>query len=246
VLSSVDRTASFIASDQTVDCYGEIVRAAGWKFDRFAKNAPFLDSHNYDTVTRLLGEVIGWKIAGAQLLEDVRFVPAGVNPVADIAWKLVESGFLKAVSVGFMPLKVRSRFRDQADFLAAAKELNVPDSLSMKLNAIHWEQEQTELSAVLIGANPSAVALAYRTGALDDEDMESVGFRTSADIEFLQQAANEWLNYDAAQRRRVTAELRQIFADSHPSQAQKRVPASDESDARLGFLAELHRVANGV
>jgi hypothetical protein len=39
-------------------------------------------------------------------------------------------------------------------------------------SVIYLEQQQKELSACVIGANPSAVAKAYRAGILTSDDME--------------------------------------------------------------------------
>jgi hypothetical protein len=33
----------YVASDESVDSYREIIRANGWKFTNFKKNAPFVD-----------------------------------------------------------------------------------------------------------------------------------------------------------------------------------------------------------
>jgi hypothetical protein len=260
VLSAGERTCEFVASDQTVDSYGEIVRAAGWKFDRFAKNAPFVDSHNYSSVACLLGNVSAWRIAGDKLIEAVKFVPEGASQLADFAWKMAVAGFLRAVSVGFMPLRVRSRWRDQADFTEAVKEMKLSGEVSAKLNCIHWEQDQTELSSVLIGANPSAVALAHKSGAVADADLASIGFRSDDDISFLHDSANGWNAADATLRKRIRAELRGIMsptlgattlAQSAPplsTNSQSTAPAKTrdaaaETDAlaRKALLAELTR-----
>ena len=40
----------YIASDESLDSYREAIKAAGWKFTRFAKNSPFVDSHDYSTI----------------------------------------------------------------------------------------------------------------------------------------------------------------------------------------------------
>lgn len=252
VLSEKERTCCFAASDQTVDCYGEIVRAAGWKFDRFQRNAPFVDSHDYSSVASLLGNVSGWKIAKDRLIEDVKFVPEGASALADFAWKMVATGFLKAVSVGFFPLRVRSRYRDQADFAAAAMELGINSGDAAKLNCIHWEQDQTELSLVLIGANPSAVALAHKSGAVADADLAAIGFADD-DLAFLHDAADGWPTADPILRRKLRAELRGIthktFA-SNPTTppASMSVPAAGDTDAhaRRALLADLRRLADGI
>jgi hypothetical protein len=251
VLNEAERTCSFIASDQTVDCYGEIVRAAGWKFDRFQRNAPFVDSHDYSSVEKLLGNVTAWKVEGARLVEQVKFVPEGASALADFAWKMLTAGFLRAVSVGFMPLRVRSRWRDQADFAGAVQELGIDGAAASKLNCIHWEQEQTELSAVLIGANPSAVALAHRSGAVADADLAAIGFDDDATL-FLHEAAARWESSDALLRKRIRAELRGItktFANTTPTApATKSVTAAAEKDAhaRRELLADLRRLEAGL
>ena len=255
ILNAQDRTCEFVASDQTLDSYGEIVRAAGWKFDRFSKNAPFVDSHNYSSVACLLGNVTGWRIAGAQLIEAVKFVPEGASQLADFAWKMAVAGFLKAVSVGFMPLKVRSRWRDEADFSAACKEMKLAPEVVAKLNCIHWEQDQTELSSVLIGANPSAVALAHKSGAVMDEDLASIGFRDADDIAFLHDSANGWIAADATLRKRIRAELRSIMqpalgattlstsSQSTPPATTREADGEKDAHARKALLAELTRTA---
>ena len=250
VLNAAERSCEFVASDQTVDSYGEIVRAAGWRFDRFAKNAPFVDSHNYSSVACLLGNVTGWRIAGTKLIEAVKFVPEGASQLADFAWKMAVAGFLRAVSVGFMPLRVRSRWRDEQDFAAACKEMALPGETVAKLQCIHWEQDQTELSSVLIGANPSAVALAHKSGAVADADLASIGFRSDDDIAFIHESARGWDSADATLRKRIRAELRDIMGAPLSTNSQSTAPATTrdaaaETDAlaRKALLAELTRTA---
>jgi hypothetical protein len=191
VLNERERICSYVASDQTLDCYREIVRAAGWKFDRFAKNAPFVDSHNYGSVGLLLGNVRAWRVEGKSLVEEVQYVPEGASPLADFAWKMTASGFLRAVSVGFIPSRVRSRWRDAKDFEDACKELGLTVDEAATVNCIHWEQDQTELSAVLIGANPSAVAKAHQAGALVDEDFHKLGMDDD-ELAFIHDAAAKY------------------------------------------------------
>lgn len=188
IINAAERRAQYVASNQALDCYNEIVRAAGWQFDRFVRNAPFVDSHDYSSIIRLLGNVTAWKVQGDSLIEDVQFVPEGISAFADFAWKMTETGFLRAVSVGFMPVRVRSRWRDEKDFAEACSELRLTAEQAARVQCIHWEQSQTELSAVLIGANPDAVALAHKSGAVRDEDLASVGFADD-DLTFLHEAA---------------------------------------------------------
>jgi len=248
VLSEKERTAEFIASDQTIDSYNEIVRAAGWKFGRFKLNAPFVDSHDYSSIEKLLGNVTSWKVAGDRLVESVKMLPEGISRLADVAWKMIAGGFVRAVSVGFMPLTIRSRWRDEADFLKACNELGLDKERAKTMDVIHWEQEQTELSAVLIGANPSAVALAHRSGAVADEDLAGIGFDDDG-MTFLHEAASRWNSADPILRKRIRAELRGIIKLSDSTTTPPRAttapaPGDDEDGrARRALLADLTRVA---
>ncbi len=52
----------YVASDQTMDCYKEIVLAKGWKFTNFKNNSPFVDSHNYSAIGCLLGKVTDFSV----------------------------------------------------------------------------------------------------------------------------------------------------------------------------------------
>src|SRR3954464_4450795 len=109
VLSEEEGTIEFVASDETLDCYREIVRVNGWRFSFFEKNAPFVDSHDYSTIEKLLGRVDSWRVERNQLVEVVRYdlTPGSLGLKA---FKLVRDGFLKAVSVGFVPVRMASKW----------------------------------------------------------------------------------------------------------------------------------------
>lgn len=216
VLSAADRTCSYVASDQTLDADREIVRAAGWTFERFKLNAPFVDCHNYASLAYLLGNVKAWRVEGRTLVEDVQFLPEGVSALADLAWKMTAAGFLKAVSVGFLPKRVRARWRDEKDFASACVELGLTTEVAAEANAIIWDQDQTELSACLIGVNPSAVAKAHTAGALVDEDFHKLGVDDDG-LTFLHEAAAGYERADAVLRRDLRKALRGLFQVSSVS-----------------------------
>jgi hypothetical protein len=164
----------YIASDETVDSYREIIRADGWRFTRFAKNAPFVDSHEYGTVEKLLGQVVDFKVAGGKLVETVKWaIDVAENKLAQLGWKMTEAGYLKAVSVGFLPVKVVSKYDgNTVDFSRELSRLNLGSNADVR--AIYLEQEQIELSACIIGANPNALAKSYKAGVIDDADLELI------------------------------------------------------------------------
>lgn len=180
VLSEKDGTVEFVASDETLDCYAEIVRVSGWKFTHFAKNAPFVDSHDYSTIEKLLGQVVGWRIEGNQLIETVRY-DLSEGSLGLKAFKLVRDGFLKAVSVGFVPTRMVSKWdASPSEFVQAVSELKLDAATAARLRVVYLEQEQIELSQCVIGANPNALARAYKAGCLDDQDIDQLSAAMAA------------------------------------------------------------------
>lgn len=163
----------YIASDESIDSYGEVVRASGWRFTQFDKNAPFVDSHDYSDISKLLGKVIDREVKGKQLIETVQWaIDVEENALARLGWKMTQAGYLKAVSVGFWPKKALSRWdSDPAPFkmecLAAKAD---PE----KVKVIYTEQEQCELSACIIGANSNALAKALKDGAVTETDVQKL------------------------------------------------------------------------
>ena len=164
----------YVASDETLDSYREIIRADGWRFDQFKKNAPFVDSHEYGTLAKLVGKVVAFGVVGKKLVETVQWaVDVKENALAQLGWKMTQAGYLKAVSVGFYPEEVLTAAAKSFKAELAALGLN-PDA---DVRKIYTRQQQIELSAVIIGANPNALqmtARAYKAGVLDDADLASL------------------------------------------------------------------------
>jgi hypothetical protein len=104
------------------------------------------------------------------------------NKLAQIGWKMTEAGFLKAVSVGFWPVQwVTNWEKDRVETAGLWEqqlaELKLP--ADAKVNCIYIEQEQIELSACIIGANPNALAKSYKAGVLTDADIDTLSSATS-------------------------------------------------------------------
>ena len=79
------------------------------------------------------------------------------NPFAKIARDLYRGGYLRAASVGFVPI----RWEDGKDKSAFKRK--------------YVEQELLEVSAVGIPANPNALALAVKDGAVEKSDLRELG-----------------------------------------------------------------------
>lgn len=175
VVKVVDDAAGlvdYVASDETIDSYAEIIRARGWRFDLFRKNAPFVDSHDYSTIEKLLGTVVDFRVVGAELIERVQYARFP-DTLADWAYRMVRDGFLKAVSVGFRVVRMASRFdSDKGPWITQLAELKLNDQAGVR--AIYIEQQQIELSQCILGANPNALARAYKGGCLSDEDIDNL------------------------------------------------------------------------
>jgi hypothetical protein len=169
VLDESKGLVEYIASDESLDSYREIIRAAGWRFTNFKKNAPFVDSHNYGSIEQLLGSVVDFRVERGQLIETVQWaVDVEENKLAKIGFAMTKAGHLRAVSVGFYPVKtVRAGDPEWNKTLA---DLSIPGNTPAR--AIYLEQEQIELSACILGANPNALAKSYKAEVLNDEDID--------------------------------------------------------------------------
>jgi len=191
VLDAAGGLVEYVASDETLDHYREIIRADGWRFNHFAKNAPFVDSHDYSTIEKLLGSVVDFKVEGKRLIETVKWEPEA-NPIAKIGWAMTQAGHLKAVSVGFLPSKAVTRWENNGSDLAReCTELGLDAATAAKVTCIYLEQEQIELSACIIGANPAALARAYKAGVISDGEIDLLATEISEDQKATVRAAEE-------------------------------------------------------
>ena len=163
----------YVASDETVDSYREMIRAEGWRFDQFEKNAAFVDSHDYSTLSKLVGRVVDFKVTGHRLVETVKWaIDVARNELAQLGFEMTKAGYLRAVSVGFAPVQTVSRWdRDAQAYEDACKELGLAPG---QCDTIYLEQQQKELSACIIGANPNALAKSYHDGILTDSRVRTI------------------------------------------------------------------------
>lgn len=139
---SDNRTARFVASDESVDRYGDIVLAKGWDTSNFKSNPQFLFGHNSDQLP--IGRVTSTWVDGKAFMADVEFLPEGLDEFADKCFQMTKEGFLSAVSVGFNPISYERRYNEDG----------VP------VGTLFKEQELLELSLVPIPANANALQVA--------------------------------------------------------------------------------------
>ena len=159
-------TLDFIASDETLDRYHEIIMASGWRLDHYRQNPVFQNAHQYGDVIFTLGKALLTEVRNGRLYQRIEFA-TDVNPMAKIAYGLYKGRFLNAVSVGFIPLK----WEDAESSSLAAPKLLSEGGIPRRR---YLEQELLEVSAVGIPANPNALALAVKSGALDKSDLKEL------------------------------------------------------------------------
>jgi HK97 family phage prohead protease len=163
--NSCNSCLEFVSSDETLDRYGEIISARGWKLDNYQKNPVFQNNHQTGDIIHTLGRA---------LLTEVRSLPSTINnqpstvlfqriefateanPVARIAYALYKGKFLSAVSVGFIPIRWE------------------PGTEKTSYRRKFVEQELLEVSAVSIPANPNALALGLKAGAIEKSDLREL------------------------------------------------------------------------
>lgn len=133
----------FIASDETVDSYGDIVRASGWELTRYKRNPIVLFQHQSSNPVGLSTKV--W-IEGKALMSRIKLAAEGTSPFIDTLRKLLAQKIVRAVSVGFMPTKEPNILRDEKNEHFTGYEF--------------IGQELTEISLVSVPANPNALQLA--------------------------------------------------------------------------------------
>jgi hypothetical protein len=122
--------------------------------------------------------VVDFEVKNGRLVETVQWaIDAGLpeTHLAMIGWKMTAAGYLKAVSVGFHPVKAVTMYGDKVAYDAQLAELKLEAAGDdAKPWRIFIEQQQVELSSVIVGANPNALARAYKAGVITDAALESL------------------------------------------------------------------------
>jgi len=149
------RRIKFRASTPAIDRHGTIVKPMGIKTENFVKaGAPFLWGHDSTggflgtpNIENVLGNVVD--MAKTEEAFDISVEFSRFNPKADIAYKRVKAGELRAVSISFIPLKAHNEER-----------LVTVDGEEQKIVVkVFDESDLLEVSLVPVPSNPEAVVL---------------------------------------------------------------------------------------
>lgn len=157
---AIDREAGIyevMVSTESVDRDGDIIRAAGGKFDNYLKNPVVLWGHDYHDLP-IAKTLSLTAVPGVGVKAKFQFPKRGLHPDADKIRDLWDSGFLNATSIGFIPLK--------------SVNLNPSEPWGPK-EFVEWEL--LEFSVVNVPANAEALRLAMKqarvTGQTRVEDL---------------------------------------------------------------------------
>lgn len=146
-----------IASDETPDRYGDVIRVEGWDLKHYKTNPIVLWGHDHN---RPIGTARVYKSAG-RLMAAVKLAEAGTSSFIDFLRELVRQRIVRAVSVGFMPTRSPDPIVD-------------PDTGGLKGYEFNG-QELLELSVVSVPANPAALALAKSFRLSTAEQIAALG-----------------------------------------------------------------------
>jgi HK97 family phage prohead protease len=139
------RTKRFVFSDATVDHAGDSIEPKGWDLSIFKRNPVSLFAHM--SWEPPIGRASNVSVQNDQLVGDIEFAEAEVYEFADTIYRLVDGGFMKAVSVGFKPKE-----------WAFTNDKNRPYGIDFK------KQTLLEISICPVPCNPNALGEARSIG----------------------------------------------------------------------------------
>lgn len=141
----------FVGSTAAPDRAGDIVEQ-NWDLDAYKQNPVVLYGHDHGGLP--VGKAVSVGVVNGALKFKVQWVPREIHPHAGVVADMYRLGFLKAFSVGFRPLEIKS-YADGADR---------PEGLGPWGSHI-VRSELLEVSAVAVPANAEALIGASANGA---------------------------------------------------------------------------------
>lgn len=143
--SESDKSFTAIASTESVDRDGDILRANGWKLKNFRKNPVFLFGHDMHSLP--IGKSLETWVENAKLMFRPKFA-TDISPFAEMVWKMYKGKFLRSFSVRFDPIDSEKRELTEEEKKRFASMFYTPQ--------IYKSQELLEISAVTIPSNTDA------------------------------------------------------------------------------------------
>ena len=145
-----DNTLRFIISNGSLDRDRDTIASDGWELANYRKNPVVLWAHSHSSPP--IGKANAILIEDDALIAEAEFTGPDLNAFGDMIFKLYQGGFMRAVSVGFMPLEW----------------VWVDEQGGFRFE----KQELLEFSAVPVPANPEALLVA-RSSGIDTSAMKA-------------------------------------------------------------------------
>ena len=158
------RRVTVVASDETVDRDGDIIRTKGWEnLDGWAKHGAVLWAHNHS----LQGVAVPHKawVEDKRLMAEFDFpVEYGrAHPASEAVYQGIKHKAIPAVSVGFMP----------TDTLDVSEEERADLGLG-QYGVVFTAQELYEISPCNVGSNRSALIEQVKAAGIDTHSLEEL------------------------------------------------------------------------
>jgi phage head maturation protease len=239
VKSLKDNQFEVIASTGQMDRYGDNINPEGWFLSNYKKNPVILWAHN-NTLPPVAKSIKTW-VEDGKLMIKGEFAP---TQFAQEVAVLVKEGFLNAVSVGFLPLKVDEKGNIDIESkmyrrMTEEEEKGMYDSeWGMKFD----KQELLEVSWVDVPALPQALVTAREMGLnlitkeLKTMDIENKFIEKIKEIEKSMSSMETAINT-------LEDSLKEVSAKSIAPTEGKRSQAPEKTKKRITPELRLLRIA---
>ncbi len=166
--ADVEAPKRFVASTESVDRYGDVVRASGWQLDAFKRNPVALFGHNH---SEIIGKISRVWAESKNLMADFVVAEAGTSQTVDYVRALLRQKLIRAVSVSFLPIEYDYLLDDRKqpvgyDFkkheLLVISLVSVPANGEALSIAKSMNLSEATRSALLIPANGNATRAKLR------------------------------------------------------------------------------------
>ena len=172
-IDGAEDTFKFIITTANIDRYNDIVQSKGGKLEAYAKNPVVLWNHN--SWDHPIGKSLSQQVTDKEIIADAQF--HSVTDNAKITLLLLQGGYLKATSIGFIPMEWTERTAEPNEELYHSPYTNIIREYTK------WDL--LEFSVVTVPANTGAVmtnsmflndpfvkavSRAYEDGVLSYED----------------------------------------------------------------------------
>jgi HK97 family phage prohead protease len=222
-VEGASRTKRFCFSDGSIDRMGDTIDPAGWDLTDFTLNPVALWAHS--SMDPPIGRASNVAVEGQRLMGDIEFAPIETYAFADTIFRLVDSKFISACSVGFLPVEY--------SFVENDPERGWGIDFKM--------QQLLEISLCPIPANPNAL-LEARNKGIDLRPLFEWAERTldSGGMSVLPRADLEKLRKDAAMTTKRTPGKPRLRADDEnpddkPPEDKVQATCGRKADAECGL-----------